>query len=112
MNFLTSSTLFAEQFRWAHPDRFVYLVVILFWIIIYVGFHLKRKNQLDTTFGKKIIPWLTQSISISRRHWQFGLQCSGAFFLVVALARPQLGQSSVEMKSQGVELMILADVSN
>lgn len=112
MSFLSSSTLFTEQFRWANPERFVYLVVILVWILVYVGYHLKRKNQLDVAFGKKIIPWLTQSISISRRHWQFSLQCVGCFFLILSLARPQLGQSSVEMKSQGVELMILADVSN
>lgn len=112
MTSLFSTSLFGEQFRWAHPERFSFLFLILVWVGIYIAFYFKQKNQLDSSFGKKIIPWLTQSISTTKRHWQFALQCLGAFFLIVALARPQLGQSSVEMKSQGVELMILADVSN
>jgi Ca-activated chloride channel homolog len=77
----------------------------------YLFFHFKNKNRLDKAFGARLIPWLTQSIDIKKRHYQFVVQILALCFLILALARPQLGQSSVEVKSQGIEMMILADVS-
>lgn len=106
-----SSQLLISQFRWGNESAFIWFLFIFILISLYVFFHFRNKNKLDKAFGAKIIPWLTQSIDVRKRHYQLALQMLGLFFLIIALARPQLGQSSVEVQSQGIELMILADVS-
>ena len=55
--------------------------------------------------------YFVQSVSLALRRWQVGLQALGLVFLIVALARPQAGESQQEIKSEGVEILILADVS-
>ena len=50
-------------------------------------------------------------MSFAKRRWQLLVQCLGLFFIVVALARPQMGVSQQEIRSEGIELLILADVS-
>ena len=106
-----NANMMLSQFRWGNESAFYLFFIIPLLICFYVLFHLRNKNRLDKAFGAKLIPWLTQSIDIKKRHYQFAVQLLGLCFLIVALARPQLGQSSVEVKSQGVEMMILADVS-
>lgn len=103
--------LLLSQFRWGNESAFYLFIIIPILICFYIFFHLINKNRLDKAFGKKLIPWLTQSIDIKKRHYQFVVQIIALCFIFIALARPQMGQSSVEVKSQGVELMILADVS-
>ena len=105
------ANMLLSQFRWGNESAFYLFIIIPVLICFYLFFHLKNKNRLDKAFGPKLIPWLTQSIDIKKRHYQFAVQVLALCFLFVALARPQLGQSSVEVKSQGVEMMILADVS-
>lgn len=106
-----SSQLLMSQFRWGNESAFSLLIIVPVLIGFYIFFHYRNKNKLNYAFGSKIIPWLTQSIDVRKRHYQLAIQMVALVFLIVALARPQLGQSSVEVKSQGVELMILADVS-
>lgn len=106
-----SSQLLISQFRWGNESAFYLLLLVPLLTALYLFFHYRNKNKLDKAFGPKIIPWLTQSIDVRKRHYQFAIQILAILFIILALARPQLGQSSVEVKSQGVELMILADVS-
>jgi Ca-activated chloride channel family protein len=40
------------------------------------------------------------------------LQAVGLIFIIVALARPQAGESQQQIKSEGIELLIVADVSD
>lgn len=98
--------------KWGNVEAFSLLLVILLLSVIYFIFEFKNKNKLNRYFGHKVVLWLSQSVSPARRRLQFGLQMLGLCLLVVALARPQMGQSEQEVKSEGVELMILADVSD
>ena len=98
--------------KWGHADFFNFVVLIFILIAAYFYFEFINKNKLNKAFGDRVVNWLSQSVSLTRRRAQLFLQAVGLLFLIIALARPQLGQSEQEIKSEGVELIILADVSD
>lgn len=108
MNSINAATVL----KWGNFEAFNLLGVFVGLVIVYFYFENKNKNKLNHFFGPKVTSWLSQSVSISNRRWQFFLQICGLLFLMIALARPQMGQSEQEVKSEGIELMILADVSD
>ncbi|MDP0500013.1 MAG: VWA domain-containing protein [Verrucomicrobiota bacterium JB022] len=55
--------------------------------------------------------WLLANVSQSRRHWKTGLLCAGILLVMIALARPQFGETTVEKQGRGVELLVALDVS-
>lgn len=97
--------------RWGNPSAFSFLIFLGVWVLIYFYFEKASEKKLNKAFGQKVVPWLRASVSFPKRRFQFFLQVIAGFLLILALARPQMGQSEQEVKSEGVELMILADVS-
>jgi Ca-activated chloride channel family protein len=98
--------------RWGNPGAFSFLIMLGVWVLLYFYFEKTSEKKLNQAFGVKVVPWLRASVSFSKRRFQLVLQVIAGFFLILALARPQMGQSEQEVKSEGVELMILADVSD
>jgi len=100
-----------QIFRWGDPSAFNWLFLIVGIVAAYFFFEKRAMNKLNSSFGQKVASYLSQSVSLPRRRLILALQMLGLFFVIVALARPQAGESQQEIKSEGVELMILADVS-
>ncbi|MCM2353944.1 MAG: VWA domain-containing protein [Pseudobdellovibrio sp.] len=98
--------------RWGNTSAFGFLILLAVWVLLYFYFEKTSEKKLNEAFGKKVVPWLRASVSFPKRRLQLVLQVIGGFFLILALARPQMGQSEQEVKSEGVELMIVADVSD
>lgn len=99
-------------FRWGWPEAFNLMPLIFLVVIVYFVFRLQNVKKLNRSFGERIAPWLSQSVSIYKMNLKLILEVFGCIFLILALARPQLGQSQQEIKSEGIELMIVADVSD
>ncbi len=97
--------------RFQNDSAFWLFIFILFYICIFLFFFKKNKKKIDLHFGQRISPWLSQSIAKEKLYFKLILECLGMCFLILALARPQYGQSQQDIKSEGIELMILADVS-
>lgn len=97
--------------KWGNPTAFYYLLVVVMFFMAYFLLEKFFSNKLNLAFGKKVADYLTQSLSIKKRRLQIILQSFGLILIIVALARPQAGESQQEIKSEGVELLILADVS-
>lgn len=97
--------------NWGNTEAFYAIGLIALLILIFFIFEKMFSVRLSKKFGGKVSLFLTQSVSIFKRRLQLLFQCLGLLFIIVALARPQLGASQQEVKSEGVELMILADVS-
>jgi len=109
MTSLTSPTgLFL---KWGNPEAFYYVLLVILLATMYFLSEKKFQHKLNVAFGKKVAEYLTQSLSLKKRRLQIIMQILGLLLLVVALARPQAGESQQEIKSEGVELLILADVS-
>lgn len=85
-------------------------LVPLFWFFLKV---LRKNHQkkIAQNFGSKLYPFLSSSLSLRKRQWKDILQSVVLVLAIVALARPQSGGSKQEVTSQGVELMMLIDVS-
>lgn len=82
-------------------------------ILVLVWWTNKRNAQvLQTQINAKIAGFLTRSLSLKRRKWKLILQCITLFFFIFALARPQSGEGKQKAKSEGLEIMLVVDVSN
>lgn len=98
--------------KWGDSSAFYYLILVVLFLGIYIFFEKHMENKLNQAFGKKVALYLAQSLSHYKRRMQIALQIVGLIFLIIALARPQAGESQQEIKSQGIEMLILADVSD
>lgn len=91
---------------------------ILYWLpvalgmMLFIAWWLRRAYaRIGQVLGKKMAPFLTSSLSLSKRRTKLILQTFCLIFLILAWARPQMGQSVQEVKSQGVEIIFAVDVS-
>jgi Ca-activated chloride channel family protein len=74
-------------------------------------FHARQRRKIKQAFGDRLTPFLTSNVSEARRTTKLVLEGLALTFLILSLARPQLGQGKQDVKSQGVELMLALDVS-
>lgn len=97
--------------RFANPEvlHFLWFFPILWFVITII--QKRMKSRLEIVFGKKTLVFLTQSVSSSKRQWKSLLTLFAICSFIIALARPQSGESLQEIRSEGVELFILLDVS-
>lgn len=91
--------------------------LMLLWMVpVLVGISIiasgRARAKMNRIMGEKLVPFLTSSVSVRRRRWKLILQCVVLILMVFALARPQMGQSKQEIKSEGVELVFVVDVSD
>lgn len=100
------------MFRFENPSAFVWFLSLLALIVVFAVTGSWIRRRLGKQLGTRVTPLLTASISWSARRWKLFFQCLCLFFLILALARPQSGQSKQEIKSEGVEVIFLADVSD
>lgn len=99
------------MFRFENPSAFQWLWLLpILWVIIVATFKVGDK-RMRAGFGAKLAPLLTASLSRRKRWLKHILMTAVVVLMVFALARPQAGESSTEVKSAGVELMLLIDVS-
>ncbi|MCB0362153.1 MAG: VWA domain-containing protein, partial [Bdellovibrionales bacterium] len=100
------------NYRFADPIflQFLYLLPLLF-IFAYVVDR-RQKRILSQQLGSKLVTFLTSSVSLIRRRWKLVLELVAIGLFIIALARPQAGTSQQKVKSEGIEIVILFDVSN
>lgn len=97
------------RFQAPHILNYLFLIPVALLIIWYWGRGIQA--VLQKNFGERLTPFLTSSVSVTKRRWKNALQALCIGLMILALARPQSGESKSEVKSQGVELMFLVDVS-
>ncbi len=99
------------MFRFADWSVFYYLYLVpLIWILAIIVFKLSQK-KLRAVLGNEKYIFLAASVSWKKRTWKIILQSLVVLFFVIALARPQFTQSTEKIKSLGIEIMFLVDVS-
>jgi len=98
-------------YRFADPAvlQFLWLLPVLFILSVYLFRH--QSQRIVAALGEKMAPFLSASLSSLKRRWKLVLEVFALGFFVVALARPQSGQSQQKVKSEGVEIVILFDIS-
>jgi Ca-activated chloride channel family protein len=89
-----------------------FLFLLIAWVPLVWVYLLREKKRPAIRFSDlSIIKKLPKSPMTSLRHAGIILRCVGVGLLVVALARPQKGTSEEEVTSEGVDIMLVMDVS-
>ncbi len=98
--------------RWANPENFYFIGAIgIVFFLSWLWLKLKARKT-KVVFDARLLPLLTQSHSPQRALWKNILQVTTVILLALAMARPQSGKSATTIRSEGVEVMLLIDVSN
>ena len=100
-----SSFIFSDVFY------LVYLTVVIALFALFIIVFQLRKRKLSQFFDKNSFFKLVPEFSFSRKLIKFICAMLSVICIILALARPQMPYETVEEKVEGVELMILADVS-
>jgi len=98
--------------RFAHPDilwAFLLLPVI---IIAFIATTRWKKKAIAGLGDKQVVKQLIPEVSFSRPWLKFAIFTVAILLLIIALADPQIGSRTEDVKRTGAELMILLDVSN
>lgn len=96
--------------RFKNPEFFFFLLIWLPMIWVYWRRECKFKPAVtfsDLSIFKKIKP----SFFVRARHILLVLRIIGTGLLIVALARPQAGRTDEEVSTEGVDIMLVLDIS-
>lgn len=99
------------MFRFENLVAFNYLWLIPVLIVIGYVFDRRSRKKMEAAIGTRLYPFLSSSVSLKKRKIKNILQIIVLFLFVLALARPQMGESQQEVKSEGVEIIFAVDVS-
>jgi Ca-activated chloride channel homolog len=100
------------MFRFESPEYFQLLWLVPLVVGAGFWFHRRTMKRLSESIGPQLTPFLISSVSKKKRRIKWTLEILATLFFIVALARPQLGTSLQEVKSEGVEVVLAVDVSN
>lgn len=100
------------MFRFAHPHMLWLLWAIPLLVVIFLLAWRLRKRRLARFGSLTTLDELMPEVSNGRVFLKFLLFVSAIFFLILAAARPQFGSKLREEKSEGIEMMLVVDVSN
>ena len=100
------------MFRFANPQYLWLLVALpvlaaLFWLAMH-----NRRRRLARFGCPEVLDGLMPEVSNGRVVIKFLLFAAAVLLIVLAAARPQLGSKLREEKAQGIEMMLVVDVSN
>lgn len=100
------------MFRFANID-YLYLLVLIVPLALLFEWALSRRAAMLTRFGSaEAIRRLAPDASKGKLRLKFWLFAAAYAFMVVALARPQVGSKLREVEREGVEIVVAVDVSN
>lgn len=100
------------DFRFADPAAFRLLGLVPIVILLVWWTSKRTRAVVESQIAPKMVGFLTRSVSTRKRRWKLVLQVVALACFVLALARPQSGEGKQKAKSEGLELMLVVDVSN
>lgn len=100
------------MFRFANPYYLYLLLLIPLLVGLFVYGRLQQRKRLRVFGNPEVLAHLMPNASKFRPQVKFGVLMVVLTLMIVALARPQFGSKLQTVKRQGVEAMIVLDVSN
>lgn len=90
----------------------LYLLLLIPALIVFFVLVFRWKRRALSRFGNLLLlEQLTPTYSHKRRAWKIVLALAALLFMILALARPQLGTALEEVKRKGVDVIVAIDVS-
>ena len=100
------------MFRFANPHLLWLLLLVPAMAGLFAAAARNRRRRLARFGNPAILRLLMPDASPARVRFRFLLFCTAAALVVIAAARPQLGSKLREQTSEGIEMMLVVDVSN
>ena len=100
------------MFRFANPDILWLLVLVPAMVLVLVLVARARRKALDRFAAGEALRELMPDVSQGRVRLKAALFIVAAAAVIIAAARPQFGSKLREQKSEGIEMMLVVDVSN
>jgi len=97
--------------RFNNPELLWLLTAAPLLVFMLAWLNRRAKVRLERFAPERLLAKLTKTRSSSGRRWKQLAFTAAVAFLVMALARPQLGVEPMEVKRTGVDIMIALDVS-
>lgn len=88
----------------------LWLVPIL--LLIWLFARHQRHNKLKKIGDAQLVKHLMPDVSLYRPHVKFSMCILSLILLVIVLARPQMGSKVCNEKRNGIEILIVMDISN
>ena len=99
------------MFRFSNPNSLYFLIVIPLLVLLYLYGIRSQRRRLKEFGNPVLLRSLMPNVSYVRPHIKFSLLLLALVLLIIGLARPQFGTKLETNKRQGVEAMIVLDVS-
>ena len=100
------------MFRFAHPHYLWLLLLIPTLALLFVWAAYRRRRRLERFGTLLLVEELMPAVSQGRIVLKFILFELALMCLIFAAARPQFGSKLLEEKAEGIEMMLVVDVSN
>ncbi len=100
------------MFRFADSIWLKFLWVIPVLLVFLYAIEKQAFKKFEKYYGHRVSQFLTNNVSLPRRKLKIVLKLLALTFFMIAMARPQAGRGTQTIKAEGVEMMILFDVSN
>ena len=98
--------------RFAHPEYFYALGLVLVFFLIYLYYGVWKKRAKKRFGDEKVIGGLMPNVSNGKPLFKFILVILALIMIIVGLADPQVGSKLEKVKREGIDLMLVLDVSN
>jgi tetratricopeptide (TPR) repeat protein/uncharacterized protein YegL len=98
--------------RFQYPYLLGLLLLILPLVGLMIWNYRWKKNTIGKFFKSPIVEKIFPYISTFNLKLRFGVFIAAIILLVIAIANPQIGTKQEKIKGQGIDIMILLDVSN
>ena len=98
--------------RFGNPEYFNLLWLFILLIIFLVWSHKKKKQLLEIFLSGPLISRLLDPLARKRNKADMILTAFAVFFLVLALTQPRWGYYWKDLSHEGVDIIIVLDVSN
>ena len=100
-----------ELYRWEHPEALYGLAIVPVLWLVHILWAQWRKRARKQFGSGKAADQLSSTTTRSRHLYKTLWFTLGIFFLVVALANPQVGSKLETVKRKGVDIVFALDVS-
>lgn len=100
------------MFRLASPEYLYFLLVIPLLLLLYVWSHWKMKKRIHRLGDLRVLRALIPDYSPRRFLIKASLWCLSVILLVLVMARPQFGTRQGTTRTEGLEVVVMLDVSN
>ncbi len=100
------------MFRFESPENLYFLLILIPIVGLYFFVRARHAVRLERFGNPELIKELSPLASWNKVKVKYTLTSIALAITIIALARPQLGSKLKEVKKEGVEIMVVVDVSN